>query len=178
MYIYMKQFRIFTVFILAALVASLISCATRPTAVEKAEKAQLLDEHIENRDFKFIANYAYPLSYQPVYLMSQYNVTVSADTVKAYLPYYGRAYKAPMGSSDGGIKFESTDFESKVEKGKNDGEWIVTIRTQDTPRPTTLYFTLWNNGTARLNVNDQDRQSISFHGTIEERIVEAQKKPK
>jgi hypothetical protein len=83
-----------------------------------------------------------------------------------------------MNSSDGGIKFESTDFESKVEKGKKNGEWIVTIRTQDTSRPFILYFTLWNKGTARLNVNDQDRQSISFHGTVEERIVEAQKKPK
>ncbi len=174
----MKHNNRFTFFILTTLTVFLLNCATSHTAVEKAEKARLLDEHIENRDFKFIANYAYPLSYQPVYLSPYYDVTVSPDTVKAHLPYYGRAYKAPINSSDGGIKFESTDFESKVEKGKKNGEWIVTIRTQDTSRPFTLNFTLWNKGTARLNVNDQDRQSISFHGTVEERIVEAQKKPK
>ena len=161
----------FRLFILATLSILLLSCGTTKSALEKAEKAQLYDNKFENLDFKFMADYAYPQSFQSVYLSPLYDVTVTPATVTAYLPYYGRAYRAPMNSSEGGIKFESTDFESEVEKGREDGEWIVTIRTNDTSRPFTLYFHLWNNGTARLDVNDQDRQSISFKGTIEDKDI-------
>jgi hypothetical protein len=161
----------FRLFILATLSILLLSCGTTKSALEKAEKAQLYDNKFENLDFKFMADYAYPQSFQSVYLSPLYDVTVTPDTVTAYLPYYGRAYRAPMNSSEGGIKFESTDFDSAVEKGRKDGEWLVTIRTNDTSRPFTLYFYLWNNGSARLDVNDQDRQSISFKGTIETKDI-------
>lgn len=165
----MKYNKLFTFLNLFALSIFLMSCATSQTAAEKAEKARLIDEQIENLDFKFVANYAYPQGYQPIHLTSSYDVIVAPDTIKAYLPYFGRAYRAPMDSSEGGIKFESTNFESNVQIGKKHGEWHVTIQTKDTSRPFTLYFHLWNNGTARLDVIDHDRQSISFQGSIEER---------
>lgn len=165
----MKYNKSYTIVTLFALIILLMSCATSQTAVEKAKKARLIDEQIENLDFKFIANYAYPQGYQPIHLTPSYDVIVAPDTIKAYLPYFGRAYRAPMDPSDGGIKFESTNFESNIQIGKKYGEWHVTIQTKDTSRPFTLYFHLWNNGTARLDVKDQDRQSISFQGSIEER---------
>lgn len=164
----MKLNNRFKLFIFATLSILLLSCGTTKSALEKAEKTLLMDEKFENLDFKFMAEYAYPQSFQPIYLSPRYDVKVTPDTVIAYLPYYGRAYRAPMDSSEGGIKFESTDFNSKVEKGRKDGEWVVTIRTLDTSRPFTLHFQLWNSGTARLDVTDQDRQSISFRGSIEE----------
>ena len=164
----MKYNNRFSLLILTALSMLLLSCGTTKTALEKAERAKLYEEQFENLDFKFIADHAYPQSFQSVFLSSDYDVIVTPDTVTAYLPYYGRAYRAPMNSSDGGgIRFESTDFESNVEKGRKDGEWLVTIRTRDTSRPFTLYFHLWTNGAARLDVNDQDRQPISFKGSIE-----------
>lgn len=168
MEVYMKLTNRFKLFIFATLSILLLSCGTTKSGLEKAEKALLMDEKFENLNFKFMAEYAYPQSFQPIYLSTRYDVKVTPDTVIAYLPYYGRAYRAPMDSSEGGIKFESTDFNSKVEKGRKDGEWVVTIRTLDTSRPFTLHFQLWNSGTARLDVTDQDRQSISFRGSIEE----------
>lgn len=168
----MKHNNRFNIFIFAALSLFLMSCGSTKTALEKAEEAQIMDEKFENLNFKFMADYAYPQSFQSVYLSSNYSVIVSPDTIKAYLPYYGRAYRAPMNPSEGGIKFESTNFESEVEKGRKKEEWLVTIRTLDTSRPFTLYFHLWNNGTGSLDVNDQDRQSISFKGTIEDKDVE------
>lgn len=145
----------------------LISCGTKKSAIQKEEEARVLDNQVANLDFKFVAKYAYPQHYQAIYLTSTYDVIVSPDTVKSYLPYYGRAYRAPMDSSQGGIKFESTDFESEIKKGDKNGEWLVTIKTKDTPRPYTLFFHLWSNGTGQLNVNDPDRQSISFQGVLE-----------
>ena len=92
---------------------------------------------------------------------------VNPDTVRAYLPYYGRAYVAPMNPSEGGIKFTSTDFDYQVAPGKRKGNWQVNIRTRDTGREIFLYFDIWENGTARLNVTDTNRQPISFQGDLE-----------
>ncbi len=164
----MKYNNRFTILILITLTALLVGCATTKSRAEKAEKAKLLKEQIENLDFKFVANFAHPQGYQSVYLSSQYDVVVTPDTIKAYLPYFGRVYSAPAYSSEGGIKFESTDFESKVDIGKRHGEWHVTITTSDTPQPIKLYFNLWDNGTAQLTVSDRNRQPITFKGFVEE----------
>lgn len=168
----MKHEKTISALIILIIGISLFGCGTTQTSVEKNEKAELLNEHIKNLKFKFNATYAYPLNYKSIYLSPYYDVKVSPDTVQAYLPYYGRAYTAPMDPSEGGIKFISTEFDYDVEEGKKAGNWLITIRTKDTSRPFTLYFDLWNNGTAHLNVHDRDRQAISFQGD-----VEAQKKP-
>ena len=168
----MKYNKLFTYLTLFTLSILMMACATNKTAIERAEKAKLIDKQIENLDFTFVANYAYPQGYQPIHLTPSYDVIVAPDTIKAYLPYFGRAYRAPMDPSDGGIKFESTNFESNIQIGKKYGEWHVTIQTKDTSRPFTLYFHLWNNGTARLDVKEPDRQSISLQGLIEERKTE------
>ncbi len=144
-----------------------VSCGTSQSAIEKANKAQLLNEQIQNMNFKFNATYAYPQNYRSIYLSPYYDVKVTTDTVQAYLPYYGRVYSAPMNANEGGIKFVSTDFEYELEQGKKAGNWTLNIRTKDTPRPFTLNFDLWDNGTARLIVQDRDRQNISFQGNIE-----------
>lgn len=154
-------------FIVAGLSLLLFSCGTTQTSAEKAQKAEQLSEKITNLDFKFSATYAYPQNFPSVYLSPYYDVTVSPDTVKCYLPFFGRAYTAPINSSEGGIKFTSTKFEYDIQDGKKAGNWVVTIRTKDTNRPFTLVFDLWSNGTGRLNVFDQDRQSISFQGNVE-----------
>lgn len=172
MEVYMKHNKGFSLIIFTTLSILLLSCGTTKSAIEKAEQAKLYEEQFENLDFKFIADHAYPQSFQSVFLSSNYDVIVTPDTVTAYLPYFGRAYRAPMNTSDGGgIRFESIDFESEVENGRKDGEWLVTIRTRDTTRPFTLYFHLWTNGAARLDVNDPDRQPISFKGTIESNVT-------
>lgn len=168
----MSYKKTFNQLILVIFTMVFLSCGTSQSAAEKASEAQLLNEQIQKLNFKFSATYAYPQSYGSIYLSPYYDVKVSTDTVQAYLPYYGRAYTAPMNANEGGIKFVSTDFEYEIEQGKKSGNYKIQIRTKDTPRPFTLNFDLWDNGTARLDVQDRDRQNISFQGNIE-----AQKKP-
>lgn len=163
----MKYMNRLTHYIAIGISLLLFSCGTTQTATEKADKSMHLSKQIENFNFKFLATYAYPQSFSSIYLSSYYDVSVSTEAVTAHLPYYGRAYTASIDSREGGIKFESKDFEYDVEKGKREGNWIVTIHTKDTSRPFTLYFNLWDNGTGRLDVMDQNRQSISFQGTVE-----------
>ena len=144
----------------------LLACSTTKSSAEKAIESQQLAESIKDFKFKFNASYANPQNYKSIYLSPYYDVTVSPDTIKAYLPYYGRAYTPPMNPSDGGIKFVSTKFDYEVQAGKKSGNWLVRIHTKDTNRGYTLVFDLWENGKANLNVSHADKQSISFQGDV------------
>lgn len=169
----MKNKKTMTAILVVTIGLLFSGCGASQSATEKAQQAQFLSEQIKSFNFEFVATYAYPQNFRPIYLSSPYDVKVSPDTVQAYLPYYGRAFSAPMDPSEGGIKFTSTDFKYEIEKGRKAGNWIIKIITADTNRPFELNFNLWDNGSGSLNVQDRDRQNISFQGS-----VEAQKKPK
>ena len=143
------------------------ACGTTRSAAEKEQIAADIRHAVERCDFIFEATYAYPTGYRSVYLSPYYNVKVSPDTVKVYLPYYGRAYRAPMDPREGGFNFTSTDFEYKLIPVKGKGNWQTEVTILDLDRPVTFSFDIWENGTARLDVNDMNRQAISFQGNIE-----------
>ncbi|HBG40475.1 MAG TPA: hypothetical protein DDZ96_01435 [Porphyromonadaceae bacterium] len=149
-----------------ALVSVLYACGASQTAAEKAARTTELKEAIEARRFTFNATYVYPTGFKSRYLTPSYDVKVSPDTLTVYLPYYGRAYSAPIDPGEGGIKFSSTDFSYEMEEGKKAGNWQIRIRTNDTPRQTILFFDIWENAKARLDVTHPDRQPISFQGDI------------
>jgi hypothetical protein len=71
-----------------------------------------------------------------------------------------------MNPNEGGYRFTSTDFEYRVEEGTKKGNWNVIITVRDLDRPLIFRFDIWENGTARLDINDTDRQSISFQGDM------------
>lgn len=144
----------------------LASCGSAQNAAQKEAAAAKIRQQIQDFDFTFNATYAYPMGYKSIYLSPYYTVKVSQDTVKAYLPYYGRAYVAPMDPSRGGINFTSTKFDYRVKEGKKDGNWQVEIKTKDTDREILLNFDIWDNGSAKLDVTDPNRQPISFQGNI------------
>lgn len=98
---------------------------------------------------------------------SNYELKITPDSVIAYLPYYGRAYTAPMGNDDGGIKFTSTKF--TYESAKTKKGWQVTIAIKDTKDNERLNLNIGANGYAALNVSTNTKQSISFNGYIAER---------
>lgn len=143
------------------------ACGTTRSAAEKEQMAVEIRQAVERSDFIFEATYAYPTGYRSVYLSPHYHVKVSPDTVKAYLPYYGRAYRAPMNPREGGFNFTSTNFDYKLIPGNKKGNWQSEVTIRDLDRPVTFRFDIWENGTARLDVNDMNRQAISFQGNIE-----------
>ncbi|MDO5523267.1 MAG: DUF4251 domain-containing protein [Bacteroidia bacterium] len=153
--------------IVMSVVLGLTTCGTAQSAAEKEAVAAEIQQRMNDFDFTFKATYAYPTGFRSMYLSPFYDVKVSPDTVRAYLPYYGRAYVAPMDPREGGIKFTSTNFDYQVEPGRKKGNWQVNIRTNDTGREIFLFFDIWENGTARLNVTDTNRQPISFQGDVE-----------
>ena len=125
---------------------------------------------IESQNYIFKAKTVYPQNGRTRQLTDEYDLTVAKDKVVSFLPYFGKAYSAPIGSSEGGIKFTSADFEynsKKTSKG-----WEITIKPKDAYDVQQLYLTVFENGSANLRVNSTNRQAISFDG----QIVEGKKK--
>ncbi|TDX01192.1 DUF4251 domain-containing protein [Dinghuibacter silviterrae] len=124
---------------------------------------------INAQDYRFIAQSAMAMGGRTRQLAGgDYDLIVTRDTVIAYLPYYGRAYTAPMGSDEGGIKFTSTKFDYVVTPTKRGG-WDITIKPQDARDVTQLNLSVSSKGYASLQVTSINRQGISFNGEVVKR---------
>lgn len=129
---------------------------------------------VESQNYIFKAQMANPQTGSSRTLTPDYDLTITKDTIISYLPYFGRAYVAPIDPTQGGIKFTSTLFEyipAKDNKG-----WQITIKPKDAPDAQQLYLSVFDNGYATLQVISTNRQGISFNGYIEEG-KEKRKKP-
>ncbi|MEJ7674164.1 MAG: DUF4251 domain-containing protein [Chitinophagaceae bacterium] len=99
---------------------------------------------------------------------------VSKDTVISYLPFFGRGYIAPISPSDVDFDFTSTKFTNTTTTA-NRG-WNVSIKPKDQTYLRELYFRIFDNASASLNITSLDRSSISFEGYITERKSKAASK--
>ena len=116
-----------------------------------------------------------PMSGPTRQLNYDYDLKVSKDTINAYLPYFGRAYTAPMDPTQGGIQFISKDFEYTVTPGKKQG-WDIVIKPKDVQDVQLMNLSVSSEGYATLQVTSTSKQPISFNGVIMERKSKKKKK--
>jgi hypothetical protein len=121
---------------------------------------------VKDKDFTFIADRVNPLRGRSRQLTSEYDVTIKSDSLVSYLPYFGRAYQAPINPSEGGIHFTSTDFSYEVNANKNNG-WDVLIKPKDYREVQQFSFRIFENGSATLQVISTSKDPISFNGRVE-----------
>lgn len=139
-------------------------------AEKKAAKAAEIKNLILSKKYTFKANFAYPLTGTSIPLTSNYDVKLSNDSLNIYLPYYGRAFVAPMDPTKGGIMLETTRFTYKAEQNKKGG-WDISIDILDNyPAGASdvrqLRLNISPDGYANLRVICLNRQPISFNGSI------------
>ena len=160
--------KIFTkVLLLMTGVILFASCGPAKTATEIAQDAAIITQKMQNLNFKFEATYVHPVGFRSQTLTPGYDVKVSKDSLDVYLPYFGRLYRAPFDMREGGLKFVSTKFDYNVrEDERTPGHWLVELQTRDLDRRVLLYFDIWENGKANLQVMDDNRQGINFSGDI------------
>lgn len=157
----MKASRIIFVF---TAVFILLSCTS--TKKQQSEQDSQLIAKVEEMKYKFVAGSANPMGGKNIQLTAgYYSLRITKDTIESFLPYFGRAYVAPMPLEEGGIKFISTDFSYQIKEGKN--AWTVTIEPKDTPQKIKMFLDIGKGGYGTLSVQDNSRQAISFYGTIE-----------
>jgi hypothetical protein len=93
-------------------------------------------------------------------------VYCSSDTVLVYLPYFGRSYSAAAAmNGKGPLDFQTTSFSFTKQQNKKGG-WDINIKPKDNGEIQSLSFTLYDNGSAQLNVLLTNRSPISFSGTV------------
>ena len=122
---------------------------------------------VEGKDFIFKAQTASPLGGMTRQLTTEYDLRVIGDSMITYLPYFGRAYTAPLPGSTGGINFTSTDFAYSVSEKKKGG-WEIRI-TPSGNDVRQLFLTVSESGYATLQVLSTNRQSISYNGYVARR---------
>lgn len=165
-------------FSLLLLMAATFSASAQ---TDKATTARI----VEAKDFSFVATSAIPLDVTTINnIMSRmpgnvnaggridlngdlYDLTIKPDTVKAFLPFYGRAFTATMNQDDNGYRFTSKDFDYKMSKRKKGG-WEVAINTKDVRNNARMNLSISENGYAVLSVVSNDKQSITYNGYVKE----------
>jgi hypothetical protein len=147
--------------------------AQNKSADRKAAKIAEITKLLSAQNYVFKANFANPSRGGSRSLTSDYDLTVSKDTIVAYLPYFGGAYMADYNSTDGGIKFTATNFTYKVTAGKKGNhEIFITLPKSSLSDPKavqSMRLDVSPDGYASLQVTSFNRDPISFNGTIEER---------
>ena len=147
-------------FLLAVSFAGIVSAQETKSKKQNAFKTMLIE-----KSFVFKAQSVSPTGGATRQLTSDYDLRVSNDTIQTYLPYFGRAYQAPMNPSEGGIHFTSTNFDYQVVDRKK-GRTELTIRPIDAEDVREMTLSVSKNGYASLQVLSNNRQPISFNGVV------------
>ncbi len=141
------------------------SSTKKPSSYQGDLSASDIKDMVDSHRFTFVAESVNPNRGRFRTLTSRYDVRVSSDSLVSYLPYFGRAYTAPIDPSEGGIHFTSTDFSYDVTNNGSD-KWNLLIKpkSQDVRQ---LNFTIFGNGSATLSVTSNSREPISFNGHLQ-----------
>lgn len=145
----------------------LLSCLSISTLHAQNLDEANLKSALSGKSFVFKAQSAWPLQGTVVQLNPGFDMRVLQDSINTYLPYFGRSYAANY-SNGGGISFTSKKFDYKM-KDKEGGGWDITIKPTDVKDINQLIYSISTNGYATLQVISQNRQAISFYGSIEKK---------
>lgn len=151
---------------LMAVFAMLLTQTQFAAAQNKKDSARYagIKEMVTAQLYNFMAQSVTPLGGRLRQLNNNDQLRVTKDQIISDLPYFGRAYSAPIGSP-GGIQFTSKDFDYRITEKKKGG-WNVSIKFKDAQDVRQMQLSIFSNGTASLQVMSNNRQSISFNGYI------------
>lgn len=152
-----------TTFLLAVITIALFP--QTGLAQHKKDKKAAIKNMVEARNYVFKAQTALPASGSTRQLTSDFDLRISKDTIISDLPYFGRAYTAPLNPAEGALRFTSTDFQYTA-TAKKKGGWDITITPKDLHDPRQLTLSIFDNGTASVVVTSYNRQPISFNGYV------------
>lgn len=164
------------------LLALVLIAFTANAQTDKATTTKI----VEAKNYIFVATTAIPLNSADINsVMSKmsgpatagtinltggnYDLKITADSIVAYLPFYGRAYSAPYGmdNTESGYKFTSKKFKYESKKGKKKG-WDIAIQTSDVKDNVRMNLNISESGYATLSVTSVNKQSITYNGYLSE----------
>ena len=150
---------------MAMLIFALAVCFSQFLYAQNAQQPSAVKNLLSAKQFTFQAQSASPQGRGTKQLTYGYRVKVSGDTVDCYLPYFGKSYTPVIGTSESPLTFTSYGSEYSMNDSKNG--WDVKINLKDQSNVKALSFSIFDDGTASLQVTSNNLQSISFRGFID-----------
>ena len=164
----MKVVNIFLVVCILICTSAITGCGnTRNVKGDTVKDSIAVRNMVEGENFIFVPRYVNAVGVRSRDLSSGYDIWISKDTIKSYLPFFGRGYIAPMSPTDVDFDFTSTKFTSKTSSAKRG--WSISIKPKDQRYLSELYFRIFDNASATLTITSNDRSSISYNGYITEK---------
>lgn len=143
-------------------------------AERELQKQKEIEALIDSKNFVFEAQKVTPQGGRLIILdYNTYFLKFNAEKTTCDLPFFGRGYNVGYGS-DGGIKFEGTPENMKIEKKSKNYRVRATVKGKDDVYD--LFFTIFFDGGATLSVNSNNRAPISYDGQISAPKLEEDKK--
>ena len=157
--------RVVTLFFVLLIVSFSFKLEAQDDHGTKDEQFQEIATMIEDGGFVFEAQLAFPQGGSSVDLTTHTAfMTFSDSTVKARLPFYGRAYQVDYGER-GGIRFEGDPQNQEVKKNPGKRKILYTFEVRDND----LYQVTMDvgySGDVRVSVTSNNRSHISYWGTL------------
>lgn len=156
----MKGLLSLTSIVLALIV---VSCSA-PSEVQSTGSSDV-KTLLEGKHYVFQAQMAQPSRGTSRQLTSGYDLRVSGDTLIAQLPYFGRAYQAPVDLRGGGIDINTTDYSYSIAP-KRKGRWNITFDPKGKGDVRSMNLSVSEDGYASLQVLSNNREPITFTGIV------------
>ena len=142
--------------------------AQNKKADKQKEKAQLIRSIVEDSlQYVFAPDIAIPQTGSMRNLSYGYDVLISKNTIISYLPYFGKAYAGiEYGSTKSPLDFISRQFIYNSSVKKKTTGWDITIEIKDQSDVKKFIFSIFDNGSATLDVFFNNRSAITFNGYV------------
>jgi Domain of unknown function (DUF4251) len=152
-------------FLIAAGLLFFISC----TGSKEAAQTPAFDvkQAVESNQWIFVARQSTPMGRRPIMTNGYYDIKLSNDSLVSQLPYFGRSTGISTPGSGNPMNFTATGVQVTKEAGKKSG-WNISIKPINYREVTNLQFSIFENGTASLNVTLLNNSGISYSGFIKQ----------
>lgn len=134
-------------------------------AEKQAERIAEVTDALNSKAFTMDVRTVNPMQGSTINVTSEYEVRIKNDSLFSYLPYFGRAYTASL-PPESPMIFDSPIEEYSIEK-KGKGMYQVSAKVKNKMDNLIYFFIISETGSATLSVTSNNRQSISYYGTIE-----------
>lgn len=150
--------------LLLALLVGLPTLSAQTKKEKKEQKKEAVKKLIVSENYKIDVRTALPMRGRSIPLSSPYSLEIRNDSVISYLPYFGRAYSIPYGGGDG-LNFRAPLKEYSMEMDKK-GNAVIKFTARNPEDRYEYRAKVYSNGSASIDVNMTNRQSISFQGDL------------
>lgn len=146
--------------------AGIVSAQNENRQSKQAAMEANVKKAMDSGRYCLVMNQAHPMAGRFVPLTSEYTLTMAGDSAVSFLPYFGRAYSAPMNPGDGGIKFSEPVADKKTVFNEKKKNYTVSFSVRTSEDMYRFFVNVWLNGTATISVTCNNRQPIDFSGDI------------